>query len=101
MKSRNASHQRGILGIARCPTEGFVGLRHRSLNCALSSESSYPVQPVELCPRPRQVRDKYLAGAAAVRSGNFGLTLEAFIDVLERNKQYENCGAKEACKAIF
>jgi putative thioredoxin len=47
------------------------------------------------------VRDKYLAGAAALRSGNFGLALEAFIEVLERNKQYENGGAKEACRAIF
>ncbi len=48
-----------------------------------------------------EVRDKYLVGAAAVRSGNFGPALEAFIEVLERNKQYDNAGAKEACKAIF
>jgi putative thioredoxin len=48
-----------------------------------------------------KVRDRYLAGAAAVSSGNFELALEAFIEVLERNKQYENGGAKEACKAIF
>ena len=47
------------------------------------------------------VRDNYLAGAAAVSSGNFGSALEAFIQVLERNKQYDNGGAKEACKAIF
>ncbi len=48
-----------------------------------------------------KVRDRYLAGAAAVRSGNFGAALEAFIQVLERNKQYDNGGAKNACKAIF
>jgi putative thioredoxin len=47
------------------------------------------------------VRDKYLAGAAAVRSGNFALALEALIEVLERDKQYDNGGAKQACKAIF
>ena len=47
------------------------------------------------------VRDNYLAGAATVSSGNFGPALEAFIQVLERNKQYDNGGAKEACKAIF
>jgi putative thioredoxin len=47
------------------------------------------------------VRDKYLAAAAAVNSGNFGPALEAFIQVLERNKQYDNAGAKEACKALF
>jgi putative thioredoxin len=47
------------------------------------------------------VRDRYLAGAAAVSSGNFGAALEAFIEVLGRDKQYEDGGAKEACKAIF
>jgi putative thioredoxin len=47
------------------------------------------------------VRERYLAGAAAVRGGDFRAALEAFIEVLERNKQYENGGAKEACKAIF
>jgi len=47
------------------------------------------------------VRSKYLAGAAAVQFGNFAAGLEAFIEVIERNKQYDNGGAKEACKAIF
>ncbi len=46
-------------------------------------------------------REKYLAGAAAVRSGDFAAALEAFTQVLERNKQYDNGGAKDACKAIF
>jgi putative thioredoxin len=47
------------------------------------------------------VRERYLAGVAAVRTGDFGKALEAFIEVLERNKQYDNGGAKEACRAIF
>ncbi len=47
------------------------------------------------------VREKYLAGAAAVSSGDFAAALGAFIQVLERNKQYDNGGAKDACKAIF
>jgi putative thioredoxin len=47
------------------------------------------------------VRDKYLAAATAVKSGKFGPALEGFIEVLERNKQYDNGGAKEACKAMF
>jgi putative thioredoxin len=47
------------------------------------------------------VRDRYLAGAAAIKSGDYGSALEAFIEVLERNRQYENEGAKDACKAIF
>jgi putative thioredoxin len=56
-------------------------------------------QPAAL-PEAR-VRERYLAGAAAVRSGDFESALPAFIDVLERDKAYDNAGAKEACKAIF
>jgi putative thioredoxin len=48
-----------------------------------------------------KVRERYLAGATAVRSSDYGAALEAFIEVLERNKDYEKGGAKEACKAIF
>jgi len=47
------------------------------------------------------IRERYLAGAAAVQSGDFAVALAALIEVLERNKQYDNGGAKEACKAIF
>jgi putative thioredoxin len=47
------------------------------------------------------VRDRYLAGARAVRNGDFGAALPAFIEVLERNKAYDNGGAKDACRAIF
>jgi putative thioredoxin len=48
-----------------------------------------------------KVRDRYHAGAAALRAGDFAAALEAFIEVLERNKAYDNGGAKAACKAIF
>jgi putative thioredoxin len=48
-----------------------------------------------------KVREKYLAGAAAVRSGDFGAALEVLIEVLERNKDYDNGGARKAGKAIF
>ncbi len=48
-----------------------------------------------------KVRERYLAGAAAVQSGDFAAALAAFLEVLGRNKQYDNGGAKEACKAIF
>ncbi len=48
-----------------------------------------------------KVRERYLAGAKAVRSGDFSAALEAFINVLERSKDYDNEGAKAACKAIF
>jgi putative thioredoxin len=55
--------------------------------------------PAELPAGP--VRERYLAGAAALRSGNFEAALAAFIEVLERDKQYAEGEAKEACKAAF
>lgn len=48
-----------------------------------------------------KVREPYLAGAKAVQSGDFGAAMEAFINVLERNKEYDNGGAKAACRAII
>ncbi len=57
-------------------------------------------QPPAALPEAK-VRDRYLAGATAVRAGDFATGLAAFIEVLERNKTYDNAGAKEACKAIF
>ncbi len=48
-----------------------------------------------------KVRQKYLAGAAAVQAGNYDPALDAFIQVLQRDKEYDKGGAKEACKAIF
>jgi len=48
-----------------------------------------------------KLRDRYLQGATALRSGDFSAALQAFIEVLERNKNFAGGGAKEACKAIF
>jgi len=48
-----------------------------------------------------KMRDRYLAGATALRAGDYAPALEAFIEVLERDKSYDQQGAKEACKAIF
>jgi putative thioredoxin len=48
-----------------------------------------------------KVRDRYLAGANAVRAGDYAAALPAFIEVLERDKAYDQAGAKDACKAIF
>lgn len=60
----------------------------------------------QLVTRPAELpqskgREKYLAGITAVRSGDFEAALAAFIEVVERDKSYDNGGAKEACKAIF
>ncbi len=48
-----------------------------------------------------KVRERYLPGATAVRCGDYETALEAFIEVLKRDNQYAQGGAKEACKAIF
>jgi len=48
-----------------------------------------------------KVRQRYLEGAREVKAGDYGAALEAFIQVLERDKQYDNGGAKDACRAIF
>ena len=47
------------------------------------------------------VRDRFLAGARAVRSGDFAAALEAFIEVIERGRHYQDGAARDACKAIF
>ena len=48
-----------------------------------------------------KVRERYQAGVAAVRAGDLAAALAAFIEVLERNKECDNRGAKAACKSIF
>lgn len=58
-----------------------------------------PGQPTAL--PEGSVRERYLAGAAAVRSGDFAAALPAFIEVLEKDKNFDDGGAKEACKSIF
>jgi putative thioredoxin len=47
------------------------------------------------------VRARFLVGARALKSGDFDAALEAFIAVLERNRDYHGGIAKAACKAIF
>ena len=66
---------------------------------ALGRLAQLSVQPNQL--PEAKVRDRYLAGATAVQSGNFEVALAAFIEVLERDKGYDNEGAKQSCKAIF
>lgn len=46
-------------------------------------------------------RESYLAGAAAVRRGDWDAALQGFLGVLERQKDYDHGSAREACRAIF
>jgi putative thioredoxin len=48
-----------------------------------------------------KVRERYLAGARSIRKGDYASALEAFIEVIEKMRDYDNSGAQEAGKAIF
>ncbi|HVR34363.1 MAG TPA: tetratricopeptide repeat protein [Methylomirabilota bacterium] len=50
---------------------------------------------------PDTVRDRYLEGARAIKSGDYAAALEAFIEVIRKRRQYDHHGAREACTAIF
>ncbi len=56
-------------------------------------------QPGRLPEAP--VRERFLAGVRALKSGDFAAALEAFIEVMERRRDYHGGLAKEAVKAIF
>jgi putative thioredoxin len=57
-----------------------------------ASPDSLPAAPVKA---------RFIEGATAVRRQDFAAALEAFIDVLQRGRDYQEGAAKEACKAIF
>lgn len=48
-----------------------------------------------------KMKERYLEGAKAVKAGDHSAALEAFIEVIDRQRDYAKEGAKEACKAIF
>ncbi|MCB1125613.1 MAG: tetratricopeptide repeat protein, partial [Verrucomicrobiae bacterium] len=47
------------------------------------------------------VRERFLGGCQAVRTGDWAAALAAFIEVLERRKDYADGSARNACRAIF
>lgn len=46
-------------------------------------------------------RERYLVGGRAVKQADYAKALEAFIDVLGRDKNYAAGAARDGCKAIF
>jgi putative thioredoxin len=46
-------------------------------------------------------RDAYHAGIEAVAGGEWGAALAAFIDVIHKNRFYDDDGSRKACIAIF
>ena len=47
------------------------------------------------------LKTKYLAGTRAVQKADYAAALEAFIGVLEKDRDYANGAAKNACKTII
>ena len=47
------------------------------------------------------LKAKYLAGTRAVQQADYAAALEAFIGVLEKDRDYANGAAKNACKTII
>ena len=47
------------------------------------------------------LKGKYLAGTRAVQKADYATALEAFIGVLEKDRDYANGAAKDACKTII
>ena len=47
------------------------------------------------------LKTKYLVGARAVQQADYAAALEAFIGVLEKDRDYANGAAKNACKTII
>ena len=47
------------------------------------------------------VRGRYLSGIKSLRSQNFTDALDSFIDVIRKDRYYDNDGSRKACIAIF
>jgi putative thioredoxin len=47
------------------------------------------------------VRERYLSAIKSLRSQNFGDALDSFIDVIRKDRYYDNDGSRKACIAIF
>ena len=47
------------------------------------------------------VREAYVGAAGEARSGEYDSALSAFIDVVRKNRSYDDDGARKACIAIF
>ncbi|MGB7291325.1 MAG: thioredoxin [Thermodesulfobacteriota bacterium] len=46
-------------------------------------------------------RERYLSAIKSLRSQNFGEALESFIEVIRKDRYYDNDGSRRACVAIF
>ena len=47
------------------------------------------------------VRERYLEAVGSLKAGDFAMTLERLIDVVRRDREYNDDGSRRACLAIF
>ena len=47
------------------------------------------------------VKERYLEAVGSLRAGDFAVALEGFIDVVRRDRKYNDDGSRKACIAIF
>ncbi len=51
--------------------------------------------------KPEPVRERYLSAIESLRSQNFSGALDGFIEVIRKDRYYDNDGSRKACIAIF
>lgn len=66
---------------------------------ALARAAALPEEPEALEEHP--VKEAYLAAARALREGDLDAALEGFIDVIVRERYYDDDGARKAAVALF
>ncbi len=67
----------------------------RALANMFTIEEDLSLLPVD------SARDVYLAAIRAARAGDFEAAIDGFVDVIRRNRYYDDDGARKACIAIF
>ena len=51
--------------------------------------------------KPDSVRDLYVAAIDKARSNDFGSAIDDLIEVIRKNRYYDDDGSRKACVAIF
>lgn len=85
-------------------TVEYIGLGSKYLDATLAIRAL--TQMLQLINEPQTLQDDairhtYLAGIRGICDNNFETALTAFIEVVRKNRYYDDDGARKACIAIF